>query len=206
MKIVEVEDLHSDSGWRAERCFRFFYRKPCSMGQKALSLSLGALALFAIGLAIAQASSYSSCVHSYTKGIAATLGYGSAWECCAYQACAATARQLQAVKGTTVQVGPGAGVGSTRPVLLSEIERQATIAVPRGMTLDFSYGGTSNVTVMTSDNPGVVQIASKTNAVTVAAGTAHVNVAIIGQCPTSTGTRMVLCDPIPVYSLTINVQ
>lgn len=206
MKIVEVEDLHSDSRWGAERCFRFFQRKPYSMGQKALSLSLGPLALFGIGLAIAQASSYSSCAN-YTQGIAAPQGYGSAWKCsCAYQACAATARQLQAVNGTIAQLGPGGGGGSMRPVPLSEIEGEATIAVPRGVTLDFSDGGTNNVTVKTSDNPDVVQIASKTNAVTATPGTAHVNVANFGQCPKATGMQIVLCDPVPVYSVTINVQ
>ena len=207
MKIVEVEDLHSASGWRAERCFRFFHQKPCSVGQRALSFSLGALALFGLGLAVAQASSYSSCANSYTQAIAAPQGYGSAWKCGrAYQVCAATVRQLQAAKGTIVQIGPGGGGGSTRPVLLSEIEREATIAVPRGVTLDFSDGGTNNVTVKTSDNPGVVQITSKTNAITAAPGTAHVDVANIGQCPKPTGMQIVLCDPIPVYSVTINVQ
>lgn len=207
MRIVEVEDLHSGSGWRAEHCFRFFHQKRCSMSQKALSRSLGALAFFGIGLAIAQASSYSSCADSYTQGIAAPQGYRSAWQYgCAYQACAATARQLQAVKGTMVQVGPGGGGGSTRPVPLAEIEREATIAVPQGVTLDFSDGGTNNVTVKTSDNPGVVQITSKTGAVTAAPGTAHVNVANIGQCPKPAGMHIVLCDPIPVYSVTINVQ
>jgi|SRR6266481_7830649 hypothetical protein len=123
------------------------------MRQTALLVSLGAVTIFGIGLAIAQT--------------------------------------------------PG---GSMRPVPLSEIEGEATIAVPRGVTLDFSDGGTNNVTVKESDNPGVVQITSKTNAVTAAPGTAHVNVANIGQCPKPTGMQIVLCDPIPVYSVTVNVQ
>ncbi len=111
------------------------------MCRKALSLSLGALTFFGIGLVIAQA-------------------------------------------------GLGAGGGSTRPVLLSEIQSQSTISVAQGVTLDFSEGGSNNVTVMTSDNPSVVQITSKTNAVTVAPGTAHLSVANFGQCPKSTGMRM----------------
>jgi hypothetical protein len=206
VKIVKVEDPHCKAAWRVERCFRFFHRHPCSGCQKALSISLGALAFFGVGLAIAQASSYSSCANSYTEGIAATQGYGS-WKCgCAHRACAATARELQALKGTIVQVGPGSGGGSIRPVRLSEIESQATISVAQGVTLDFSNGGANNVAVKTSDNLSVVQITSKTNVITVAAGTAHLNVANIGQCPKPTGMQIVLCDPIPIYSVTINVQ
>jgi hypothetical protein len=136
------------------------------MYQKALSLSLGALAFFGVGLAIPQASSYSSC-------IAAAQGYGSRKCGCAHRACAATARQLQALEATIIQAGPGGGGRSIRPVLLSEIESQSTISVAQGITLDFSDGGSNNVTVMTSDNPSVVQITSKTNVVTVAPGTAH---------------------------------
>jgi hypothetical protein len=207
VKIAKVEDLDCNVGWCAERCFRFFHQRPCSMCEKALSLSLGALAFFGIGLAVAQVSAYSSCANFYTQGIAAPQGYGSAWKrCCADQACAATARQLQAVKGTIVQVGPSGGSGSMRRVPMSEIERQAAISVAQGVTLDFSDGGVNSVTVQTSDNPGVVQITSKTNAATVAPGTAHVTVANIGQCPTPTGMQIVLCDPIPIYSVTIDVR
>jgi hypothetical protein len=50
------------------------------MHQKAISLSLGALALFGVGIAIAQATSYSICVNSYTQGIVAPTGYGAAWD------------------------------------------------------------------------------------------------------------------------------
>jgi hypothetical protein len=207
VKIVKLEDLHIDSGRRAERCFRFFDQQAGSMCQKALSLSLGALAFLGIGLAMAQASSYSSCANSYAQSLAAPQGYGSACKSgCAHQACAGTARQLEAVKGTMVQLGPGGGGGSTRPVLLSEIEKEATIAVPQGITLDFSDGGANNVTVKTSDNPGVVQITSKTDAVTAVPGTAHVSVASFGRCPKPTGMQVISCDPIPVYSVTINVQ
>jgi hypothetical protein len=149
VKIVKVEDPHFDACWRAERCFRV-------IGQQAPSLSVGALALFGIGLAIAQPS-------------------------------------------------PGGGA-SMRPVPLSEIERQATISVAQGVTLDFSDGGANNVMVKTTDNPGVVQITSKTNAVTVGPGAAHVDVATFGQCPKPTGMQVVSCDPIPVYSVTINVR
>jgi hypothetical protein len=206
VKILKVEDLHCDASWRVERFFRFFHQQPCSMRQKALSISLGALAFFGIGLAVAQASSYSSCTNSYTQGIAAAQGYGS-WKCdCARRACAATARQPQALKETIVQVGPGGEGGSIRPVLLSEIEHQATISVAPGVTLDFSDGGANNVTVQTSDNPSVVQITSKTNVVTVAPGTAHLNVANVGRCPKPTGMQVVSCDPIPIYPVTINVQ
>lgn len=123
----------------------------------ALSLSLGALTFFGIGLVIAQA-------------------------------------------------GLGAEGGSTRPVLLSEIRSQSTISVAQGVTLDFSDGGSNNVTVMTSDNPSVVQITSKTNVVTVAPGTVQLRVANFGQCPKPTGMVRVSCDPIPTYSVTINVQ
>ena len=149
MNIVKVEDLRRDAGWRAERCFRV-------IGRQALSLSLGALAFFGIGLAIAQTS-------------------------------------------------PG-GRASMRPVVLSEIERQGTISVAQGVTLDFSDGGANNVMVKTTDNPGIVQITSKTNAVTVAPGAAHLDVANFGQCPKATGMQVVSCDPIPIYSVTINVQ
>jgi hypothetical protein len=96
--------------------------------------------------------------------------------------------------------------GSMRPVLLSEIEKEATISVAQGVTLDFSDGGANNVAVRTSDNPSIVQITSKTNAVTVAPGTAHVSVANFGQCPKPTGMQVVSCDPIPVFSLTLKVQ
>jgi hypothetical protein len=96
--------------------------------------------------------------------------------------------------------------GSTRPVPLSEIQKEATVPAAQGVTLDFSDGGANNVTVQTSDNPGVVQITSKTNAVTVAPGTAHVGVAIFGECPKPTGMMVVSCDPIPVFSVTIQVQ
>ena len=106
------------------------------MCRKALSLSLGALTFFGIGLVTAQA-------------------------------------------------GLGAGGGSTRPVLLSEIQSQATISVAQGVTLDFSDGGSNNVTVQSSDNPAAVHITSKTNAATVAPGTAHLRVVNFGQCPTS---------------------
>jgi hypothetical protein len=104
------------------------------------------------------------------------------------------------------QVGPGGGGGSIRPVPLSEIQSQATITVAQGVALDFSDGGFNNVSAMTSDNPSAVQITSKTNAVTVAPGTAHLRVANFGQCPKSTGMVKVSCDPIPTYSVTINVQ
>ena len=127
------------------------------MESVSLSFSIGALAFFGIGLAIAQ-------------------------------------------------VSPGGGGGSIRPVLLSAIESQATISVPQGVTLDFSDGGTNNVVVQKSDNPGVVQIMSKENAVSVAAGTAHLSVANMGHCPESTGALAVHCDPIPVYSVTITVR
>jgi hypothetical protein len=156
VKIVNVEDLHCDVGRRAKRCFRFPHQ-PCSMCRKAFSLSLGALAFFDIGLAIAQ-------------------------------------------------VGPGGGGGSISPVPLSEIQSQATIPAPQGVTLDFSDGGSNNVSVMTSDNPSVVQVTSKTNVVAVAPGTAHLRVANFGQCPQSTEMLRVSCDPIPTYSVTINVQ
>jgi hypothetical protein len=127
------------------------------MRRKVLLLSLGAVAFFGIGLAIAQ-------------------------------------------------VGPGGEGGSISPVPLSEIQSQATIPAARGVTLDFSDGGSNNVSVMTSDNPSVVQITSKTNAVTVAPGTAHLKVANFGQCPKPTGMVKVSCDPIPTYSVTINVR
>jgi hypothetical protein len=104
------------------------------------------------------------------------------------------------------EAGPGGGGGSVRPVLLREIESQATISVPPHVTLDFSDGGTNKVTINASDNRGVVQMMSKENAVSVAAGTAHLSVANIGHCPKSTGTLAVHCDPIPVYSVTINVR
>jgi hypothetical protein len=156
VKIVSAEDLQRDVGRRAKCCFRF-PRQPCSIYQKASSLSLGALAFFGIGLAIAQ-------------------------------------------------VGPGGEEGSISPVPLSEIQSQATIPAAQGVTLDFSDGGSNNVSVMTSDNPSVVQIISKTNAVTVAPGTAHLKVANFGQCPKPTGMVKVSCDPIPTYSVTINVQ
>jgi hypothetical protein len=206
VKIVEVEDRHCDASWRAERCFRLFHQQPCSVCQEALSFSFGALAFFGIGLGIAQASSYPSWANSSTQASAATQDYGS-WRCgSAHQAYAATARQLQALKGTIAQVGPGRGGGPIRPVRLSEIESQATISVAQGVRLDFSDGGANIVTVETSDNPTVVQITSKTNAVAVAIGRARVSVANIGRCPKPTGMQIVLCDPIPTYSVTINVQ
>jgi hypothetical protein len=172
VKIVEVEYLRSDAGRHAERSFRFFHQRPCSLCQTALSLSLGALAVFGIGLAIAQA-------------------------------------------------GPADGGGSIRAVPLSEIQSQSPITVAQGVTLNFSDGGSNNLTVMTSDNPSVVQITSKTNVVTVAPGTAHLRVANFGQCPNPTEMpaatpappgaiarrpARILCDPIPTYSVTINVQ
>jgi hypothetical protein len=123
------------------------------MGQKTLLISLGATAVFGIGLAIAQAPA-----------------------------------------------------GSIRSVPLSEIQKEATISVAPGVALDFSDGGANNVAVKTSDNPGVVEITSKTNAVTAAPGTAHVGVAIFGHCPKPTGPQIVSCDPIPVYSVTIKVH
>jgi hypothetical protein len=104
------------------------------------------------------------------------------------------------------QIAPGGGGGSMRRVPLSVIEKEVTISVAPGVTLDFSDGGANNVAVKTSDNPGVVEITSKTNAVTAAPGTAHVGVANIGRCPKPTGMQVVSCDPIPVYSITINVQ
>jgi hypothetical protein len=103
------------------------------------------------------------------------------------------------------QPSPGGGA-SMRPVLLSEIQSHAPISVAQGVTLDFSSGGSNNVTVMTSDNPSVVQVTSKTNVVAVAPGTAHLRVANFGQCPQSTEMLRVSCDPIPTYSVTINVQ
>jgi hypothetical protein len=123
------------------------------MGLRALSVSLGAVAIFGIGLATAQA--------------------------------------------------PG---GSIRPVPLSEIQKEATVPVAQGVMLDFSDSSANNVTVQTSDNPSVVQVTSKTTAVTLAPGTAHVSVANIGHCPKSTSTVAVSCDPIPVYSVTVNVR
>jgi hypothetical protein len=183
----------------------YFTNNPVCVYQKTLSLSLGAVAFFGIGLAIAQASFYSSCPNSYAQGTAAAQGYGS-WECgCAHRACAATARQPQALEATMAQVGPGGGGGSVRRVPLSEIQSQATIPAAQGVTLDFSDGGSNNVSVMMSDNPSVVQITSKTNVVAVAPGTAHLSVANFGQCPKPTGMVRVSCDPIPTYSVTINV-
>lgn len=98
------------------------------------------------------------------------------------------------------------GGASMRSVLLSEIQSQAAISEAQGVTLDFSDGGANNVMVQTTDNPSVAQITSKTNAVTVAPGTAHVGVANFGRCPELTGRLKVSCDPIPVFSVTINVQ
>jgi hypothetical protein len=103
------------------------------------------------------------------------------------------------------QASPDGGA-SMRPVLLSEIQSQAAISAAQGVTLDFSDGGVNNVMVSTTDNPSVVQITSKTNAVTVAPGTAHVGVANFGRCPKPTGNLRFSCDPIPVFSVTINVQ
>jgi hypothetical protein len=105
--------------------------------------------------------------------------------------------------------GPAAGQtpgGSIRPVPLSEIQKEATVPVAQGVTLDFSDSGANNVTVQTSDNPSVVQVTSKTNVVTLALGTAHVSVANFGQCPKPTGMQIVSCDPIPIFSVTIKVQ
>jgi hypothetical protein len=107
---------------------------------------------------------------------------------------------------TEAQIAPGAGAGPIYQVPLSEIEKEATISEAPGVTIDFSNGGANNIAVKTTDNPDVVQITSKTNAVTVARGSAHLTVANIGHCPKPTGTQMVLCDPIPVYSVTINVR
>jgi hypothetical protein len=123
---------------------------------RALSLSVGALAIFGIGTAKAPA-------------------------------------------------GPGDGAGSVRAVLLREIESQATISVAPHVTLDFSDGGANNVTLNTSDHPDVAQMISKTSVVTVAPGMAHVSVANFGHCPKSTSMVAIHCDPIPVYSVTINV-
>jgi hypothetical protein len=123
------------------------------MCRKALSLSLGALTFFGIGLAMAQV--------------------------------------------------PG---GPMRQVPLSEIEKEATVSVAQGVTLNFSDGGANNVAVQESDNPSVVQVISKTNAVTLAPGTAHVSVANPGHCPKPAGMQVVSCDPIPVFSVTIKVQ
>ena len=184
MKIVNVEDLHCDVERRAKRCFRFPHQ-PCSRGQRALSLSLGALAFFAIGLATDQASSYSIQANSFTQGIAAPQ---------------------QAVKGTMVQVSPGGGGGAMRQVRLSEIQKEATFPVNQGVTLDFTDGGVNKVTVQKSDDSSVVQVISKTNAVTLAPGIAHVSVAVFGECPKPTGMQVVSCDPIPVFSVTIKVQ
>jgi hypothetical protein len=105
--------------------------------------------------------------------------------------------------GPAIAQAPG---GSIRPVPLSEIQKQATVSVARGVTLDFSDTGANNVTVQTSDNPSTVQVISKTNAVTVAPGTARLSVAVFGECPKPTGRVAVHCGPIPVYSVTINVQ
>jgi len=123
------------------------------MGEKPPFISLGALAIFGIGLAMAQ------------------------------------------VPGTPM-----------RQVSLSEIRKEATLPVAQGVTLDFSDSGANNVTVQKSDNDSVVQVISKTNAVTLASGTAHVSVAVFGECPKPTGMQVVSCDPIPVFSVTIKVQ
>jgi hypothetical protein len=206
LSIVKVDDPHCDAGWYAERSFQFFYQRPCSMCQKALSVALGALAVFGVGLAVARASFDSSCTNFYTQGIAVAQGSGSSRCGCAHRACPATDRQMHALKGTIAQVNPGEGGGPIRPVLLSEIESRATISVARGVTLDFSDGGANNVMVDTSDNPSVVQITSKTNAVTIAPGTAHLGVANIGQCPKPKGAQSIACSPVLAYTLTINVQ
>jgi len=113
--------------------------------------------------------------------------------------------------GAVAIFGIGAAAGqtparSTRSVPLSEIQKEATVPVAQGVTLDFSDGGANNVTLQKSDNPSVAQVISKTNAVTVAPGTAHVSVAVFGECPKPTGAVAVHCDPIPVYTLTINVR
>jgi hypothetical protein len=110
-----------------------------------------------------------------------------------------------AIFGVNLAAGQTPG-GSIRPVPLPEIQKEATVLVAQGVTLDFSDSGANNVTVQTSDNSGVVQVTSKTNAVTVAPGTAHVRVAIFGECPKPTGALAVHCDPIPVYTVTINVR
>jgi hypothetical protein len=80
------------------------------------------------------------------------------------------------------------------------------MSVAQGVTLDFSDGGTNNVTVSKSDNPSVVRIISKTDVETVAPGTAHVNVANFGRCPKPAGMAAVSCDPVPTFSVTINVR
>jgi hypothetical protein len=110
-----------------------------------------------------------------------------------------------AIFGISLAAGQTPG-GSIRPVPLAEIQKEATVPVAQGVTLDFSDSGANNVTVQTSDNPSVVQVTSKTNAVTVAPGTAHLKVASFGRCPKPVGMEVVSCDPIPVYSVTINVQ
>jgi hypothetical protein len=110
-----------------------------------------------------------------------------------------------AIFGISVAAGQ-TPTGSTRPVPLPEIRKETTVPVAQGVTLDFSDNGANNVTVQTSDNPGVAQVTSKTNAVTVAPGTAHVSVAVFGECPKRTGAVAVHCDPIPVYTVTINVR
>ena len=96
------------------------------------------------------------------------------------------------------EASPGGSGGSVRPVLLREIESQGTISVAPYVTLDFSDGGANNVNINASDNPGVVHLISKEKALSVAVGTAHVNVANFGHCPKSTGMLAVHCDPIPV--------
>jgi hypothetical protein len=123
------------------------------MGEKTLLISLGVVAVFGIGLAMAQV--------------------------------------------------PG---GALRRVPLSEIQKEATVPVAQGVTLDFTDGGANKVTVQKSDDSSVVQITSKTNAVTLAPGTARVSVAVLGECPKPTGAQVVSCDPIPVFSVTIKVR
>jgi hypothetical protein len=111
---------------------------------------------------------------------------------------------IAAIFGIGVAMAQAPG-GSIRPVPLSEIEKEATVPVAQGVTLDFSDGGARNVAVNSTDNPNIVQITSKTTVVAVASGTAHVSVAVFGRCPRPAGMQVVSCDPIPVYSVTINV-
>jgi hypothetical protein len=204
VKIAKVEDLHCDAGWRDARRSDLSTKNSAPGIKKHFHFRSVAW-LFGIGLAIAPASSYASCANSYPQGVTTPQGYGFVWKCgCAGRACAATIRRQQGAKAAIVQACPGGG-GSVRPVLLSEIEGQATISVTQGVRLDFSDRG-ANIVTVESDNPAVVQITSKTNAVTVALGRAQISVANIGRCPKPTGMQIVLCDPIPTYFVTINVQ
>jgi hypothetical protein len=174
------------------------------MYQKATALALSSLTFLGIGLAVAQAATYSSRTNSYRCGIPAPTGHGAAYDAVLgglVWSCVVVGGKSQASNPTSKYTSSNKSSSNVQAVSFSDISKNATISVGVGDILDFTSGN-SNVgsSVVSSSKASVVSVLNSTQVQANAAGTAVVTVNLYS----STGSGQT-ASPTPHY-VTINVK